>query len=183
MRVIAGKAKGKPLLCLEGDQTRPSSDYFRELLFDCLQFQIQDTEWLDLFAGTGAISVEAISRGVRSSVLVEKDPGAARIIQSNLMTTGVFPQARMLTESVETALLRLASEGRAFDFIFMDPPYNHGFEDLVLSTLPLSLLKEDGRLIIESDAKTVFSEAALKGWQIYKEKKTRRTKMTFLRRA
>jgi len=182
MRVIAGKAKGKPLLCQEGDATRPSSDYFRELLFDCLQFQIADTDWLDLFAGTGAISIEAISRGAKSAVLVEKDPKAARVIQSNLMTTGSFGQSRMLTEGVETAIVKLAQEGKRFDFIFMDPPYNNGFEDLVLSTLPLSLLKEDGKLIIESDANTAFSADALKGWEIYKEKKTRRTKMTFLRR-
>ncbi len=177
MRVIAGKAKGRSLFSREGDATRPTADYCKEQLFDCLAFSIPGSSFLDLFSGSGAIAIEALSRGAERAVLVEKDPEALKIIRANLQKTGLEAEASVVADTVENALVRLQNEGKSFDFIFMDPPYRRGFEELVISLHPERLLKEDGVFIIESARETEFG---FPGWQLIKTKGNKTTRFSFL---
>lgn len=176
MRVISGKAKGRTLLTREGEATRPTADYFKEVLFDCLQFDIPGSRFLDLFSGSGAIAIEALSRGAEEAVLVEQNGEALACIDQNLKSTGLAAQARVLRIPVEKALLDLEARGELFDFIFMDPPYEKGFEDAVFALCPGKLLAEDGIMIVESAAVTQYQPV---GWTLYKEKKNKKTKLSF----
>ncbi len=177
MRVIAGRAKGRVLVSREGEQTRPTGDYCKELLFNCIAFSLPGASFLDLFSGSGAIAIEALSRGAKEAVLVEKDPEALGCIRANLEKTGLAGEARVLAMEVEKALEKLRAEGKHFDFIFMDPPYRKGFEEKILSLGIGGLLKEDGVLIIESAFETEFSHP---GFREIKRKGNRTTRFTFL---
>ena len=178
MRVIAGSAKGRKLAAPEGMATRPTTDRFKEMLFDVLQFEIVGTRFLDLFSGSGAIGIEALSRGAREAVLVEQDAQALRCIRQNLEHTRLTADARVMAADVLTAIDTLAAEGRRFDLIFLDPPYEKGWEQRVADKLRDSgLLADGGRLVIESAACTPIEPD---GWRIVKEKLQKVTKFTFL---
>lgn len=176
MRVISGKAKGRNLLTREGELTRPTADYFKEVLFDCLQFDIPGSRFLDLFSGSGAIAIEALSRGAAEAVLVEADREALAFIRKNLETTGLTSSARVLAATVENAVPALSAAGEKFDFIFMDPPYEKGFEQAVFALHPEKLLSPGGSLVVESAAVTELEPA---GWTLYKEKKNKKTRLSF----
>lgn len=128
MRVIAGKVKGKKLATLTGSATRPTSDRVREALFSILYSQIGSLEGksvLDLFAGSGAISIEALSRGAKHAWMVEKSRSAAKIIEKNLISCQFSDHADIVVTEVSQALKSLMSTG-PFDLIFLDPPYRQG---------------------------------------------------------
>ena len=122
MRVIAGKARSLRLKTIEGMDTRPTTDRIKETLFNMLQPYLADCRFLDLFAGSGAIGIEALSRGAACCVFVESSPKAAGCIRDNLRFTHLDGQARVMTEDVLTAIRQLDGE-KPFDCIFMDPPY------------------------------------------------------------
>src|SRR5438270_6300845 len=127
MRVIAGKYRSRPLRSLRGMNLRPTADRLRETLFDVLTAgnpdALQGTVWLDLFAGTGAVGIEAISRGAGTVYFVEKSAKAAELIRQNLQSFRVDEGFRVLQQDVKRALRGLAEEGVTADFIFLDPPY------------------------------------------------------------
>ncbi len=157
MRVIAGKARSLRLKTVEGENTRPTTDRIKETLFNMLQPQLADSTFLDLFAGSGGIGIEALSRGAKRAVFVEKDRGALRCIRDNLQFTRLKEQAEVLEMDVFQALQRLEGQP-AFDCIFMDPPYNQGLERRVLEVLAGSGLADAHTLIIaEADEKTDFT--------------------------
>lgn len=124
MRVIAGSAKGVRLGAVPAG-VRPVSDRAREGMFSSLGDAVSGAGVLDLFAGTGALAIEALSRGAGSAVLVERDRGAAAAIRANLERTGFSEQARLAVSTVE-GFLGAGVPGRAFDLVFMDPPYDLG---------------------------------------------------------
>lgn len=178
MRIISGSARGRKLEAPEGMGTRPTADRFREMLFDTLQFRVRDACFLDLFSGSGAAALEALSRGAASAVLVERDPKALACIQKNIDNTGFRGQCRVLAEDVQTAVSRLGREQAAFDLIFMDPPYERGWEEQTAAWIrEAGILKENGLLIVESSSRTGIN---LPGWTVVKEKIQRVTKFTFL---
>jgi 16S rRNA (guanine(966)-N(2))-methyltransferase RsmD len=127
MRVIAGKYRGRPLRYLRGMDIRPTSDRLRETLFNVLTAgnpaALEGTVWLDLFAGTGAVGIEALSRGARQAFFVENSPPAAKLIQRNLQSLGIAEGFRILTEDLLRMLWRLQREHVAADVVFLDPPY------------------------------------------------------------
>ena len=140
MRVIAGSARRLRLITLEGLETRPTGDKIKETLFNILQFGLPDTEFLDLFSGSGAIAIEALSRGAARAVLVENNRRAAECIRTNLETTHFTDKAELMLCDVMTAIRRLEDQHRVFDFIYMDPPFRKDLERAVLERLALPLL-------------------------------------------
>lgn len=125
MRVIGGFAKGRTLLSFKGLQIRPTSDKVRESIFNILAGVPITYRVLDLFAGTGAMGIEAISRGVKDVVFVESDIKAVRIIKKNLVKCGFSTKARILRMDCLEAIRYLAHKGSRFDLVFFDPPYDY----------------------------------------------------------
>ena len=124
VRVIAGTAKGHKLDVPRGLTVRPTPDRAKEALFNIIGGRIVDSCFLDLYAGSGAIGIEALSRGAHEVVFVEKRPNVARIIERNLVRTGFEEDARIVLADAAQALEMMGRESRVFDLIFADPPYN-----------------------------------------------------------
>ena len=123
MRVITGSARGRKLLEPEGMAVRPTTDMVKEAMFNIIQFDIEGRRVLDLFAGTGALSLEALSRGAREAVLVDMDRAACAAIRKNMETTRLGEKCRLIARDYHAAIDALAAEGTAFDVVFIDPPY------------------------------------------------------------
>ena len=120
MRVIAGSARRLLLKTVEGMETRPTTARIKETLFNMLQNDLYGARFLDLFAGSGAIGIEALSRGAKEAVFVDKGDGQISCIRDNLKTTHLEERARVMSADVTEAIRKLDREGKAFDFIFMD---------------------------------------------------------------
>lgn len=127
MRIIAGQYRSRKLAAVPGVATRPTSDRLRETLFNVLGPRIADSVFLDLYAGTGAVGIEAISRGARQAYFVESDKKAARVIRENLQSLQIEDGAELQEREVLQALRLLDSQAVACEFIYLDPPYElHG---------------------------------------------------------
>jgi len=152
MRVIAGSLGGRPLRSPRGRATRPTSDRVREALFSMLG-DVHASEVLDLFAGTGALGIEALSRGARSAVFVESDTSAAGVLKANLAALALTrPRAELRRMDAARALRDASSRKEKYDLVFIDPPYAQarawGPE---LSALLPALLAPEARVVVESD--------------------------------
>lgn len=179
MRVIAGTAKGHNLQTIEGLATRPTTDRIKETLFNIIAFDLPEASFLDLFSGSGAIGIEALSRGAAEAVFVENAAECQKVIQANLMHTKLQGRARLLQTDVLFALDRLAAEGKKFDIIFMDPPYEAGLYTSVLERIAENgLLKAEGYLIAEGSSQIALTIP--KGMKILREKVYKTTTLTFL---
>lgn len=182
MRVIAGSARRTPLKTPEGMNTRPTTDRIKETLFNMLQYDLADCRFLDLFAGSGAIGIEALSRGAAEAVFVERHPEAAAIIRENLQAARLDGQAVVMNCDVLTALQRLEGKGR-FDFVFMDPPYDHQWERQVLEALRTSsLIDKQSTLIIEASLETDFGYLPSLGYVAEKQKRYKTNQHVFVYR-
>lgn len=150
MRVIAGKYRSRRLKGPGKMPLRPTSDRLRETLFNVLGPSVQDSLFLDLFAGTGAIGIEAISRGARETIFIESHPAGARLVRENLESLGIRGGVDVIEADVVKGLKNLASRRLVADFIFLDPPYE-GEEHLrVLEFLDNShLIAPYGLVIVE----------------------------------
>jgi|SRR5215813_11983379 len=163
MRIIAGTFRSRPLRPLKKLRIRPTSDMLRETLFNILGPGVRAARFLDLFAGTGAVGIEALSRGASDIVWVENDRGAAQLIRENLALLGIDQSARLLPVDALNAIARLESErGAPFDFIFLDPPYaNEADYHAVLCRLEKSSLLADSSVLIAEHRKTFALPATL----------------------
>ncbi len=179
MRVIAGKCRSLPLKTIDGLDTRPTTDRTKETLFNVLQPWIPGGTFLDLFSGSGAIGIEALSRGARKAVFVELSRKAAACITDNLAFTRLEEDAVLMQESVQAALGKL----EAFDCIFMDPPSEKGLEKEVLVYLSDSgLLQGGGVVVVEASLQTGMDYAEELGFVIVKEKRYKTNKHVFLQK-
>ena len=153
MRVIAGKYKSRRLVAPPGAATRPTSDRLRETLFNVVAPGVPDSMWLDLFAGSGAIGIEALSRGARSVSFVESSSAAARIIRKNLHTLEIEEGFEVIEREAATALRMLDVQAVTYDFCFLDPPYRKmGDYEQILGFLSQShLLGPTSQVIAEHD--------------------------------
>jgi 16S rRNA (guanine966-N2)-methyltransferase len=152
MRIVGGEARGRTLLSVPGDATRPTADRVRQSLFDLLGQRCDGLAVLDLYSGTGALALEALSRGAASAVLVEQSREAAKVIEENLATLRYADRARVLKDDVTRALGALALRGERFDLIFSDPPYALRAAQSTLEQLARhGLLAPGGRLVLERD--------------------------------
>jgi 16S rRNA (guanine966-N2)-methyltransferase len=124
MRIISGIYRGLRLKTLKGGNLRPTSDQLRETLFDVLGPQVEGSSFLDAYAGSGAVGLEALSRGAREVVFIEHHRAAAELIRSNLAVLKIHDGFHLISCQVLTGFERLAEEGSRFDFVFLDPPYN-----------------------------------------------------------
>lgn len=149
MRVIAGKYKSRKLVAPAGFDTRPTSDRLRETLFNIVAASITDSVWLDLFAGTGAIGIEALSRGARMAYFVESSKRAARTIRDNLSALQIDDGWEVIEREAATGLRMLDSQAIACDFCYLDPPYRKmGDYEQVLGFLSQSRLVGGQSLVI-----------------------------------
>ena len=143
MRVITGLARGRRLDTLPGEATRPTSEKVKESLFSAIQFDIEGRRVLDLFAGSGQLGIEALSRGASGCVFVDKNTEAVKIIRQNLQHTGLSASAQVLGTD---ALSYLTRPGDRFDLVFLDPPY--AAELLVPALNKVAPLVNDGGIIV-----------------------------------
>ncbi len=145
MRVITGSARGRRLKTPENDAIRPTTDNVKEAVFNILQFDVEGRRVLDLFAGTGQLGIECLSRGAASAVFVDRDQAALQIVRENLKTCGLNGTL------VNTDALSYLKGGGTFDLIFIDPPYDSGLYDEVLRTVnQVDKLSEGGIIIVEA---------------------------------
>lgn len=146
MRVVAGAAKGRRLRAPPGRALRPTADRVKEALFSIVQsrFDLVDAALLDLFAGTGALGIEGLSRGARYAVFVERDHAARRVLDANLTACGLAARARVLPLAVQRAITELAGRGERFGGVLMDPPYGQGLVEPVLVQIGAAGVVEPG---------------------------------------
>ena len=182
MRVIAGKARRLLLKTLPGDTTRPTTDKIKETLFNVMQGDVPGSAFLDLFAGSGAIGIEALSRGAERAVFVESDRRACTCIRDNLEHTHLSEDAAVMCSDALRALRMLEGKG-TFDIIFMDPPYDRGLERTVLEYLAGSdLAGEDTLIVVEASDRTDFSYLDALGYAIVKTREYKTNRHLFMRR-
>ena len=182
MRVIAGTARSMPLKTIRGMDTRPTTDKIKETLFNILQTDVCGCRFLDLFSGSGAIAIEALSRGAAHAVLVEQNGKAAECIRENLIFTRTADRAEVYRCDVLTALRRLEGQ-KPFDIIFMDPPYHQELEHQVLASLADSSLADEYTVIVvEASLETDFSWLEGLGYHAYKSKKYKTNQHVFLQK-
>jgi 16S rRNA (guanine(966)-N(2))-methyltransferase RsmD len=159
MRVIAGKYRGRSLRPLRGMDIRPTSDRLRETLFNVLTAgnpqALEGTVWLDLFAGTGAVGIEALSRGAKQAYFVETSAPAAKLIEQNLQSLGVADGYKILKDDLAGVLWRLQREHFAADVVFLDPPYKlkHSYEETLTVLADSSLVWAMTLVIAEHEKK------------------------------
>lgn len=154
MRVITGSARGMTLQTLEGDNVRPTTDKVKEAVFSAIQFEIEGRRVLDLFAGSGQLGIEALSRGAESCTFVDSDKNAVRVVKSNLEKTKLGFKA---TVAQTDSLAFLGMSDKVFDIAFVDPPYATGILQKVLAKLA-PRIAEGGIVICEHPFKEEMPE-------------------------
>ncbi len=182
MRVIAGKARRMSLITPKGSDVRPTTDRIKETLFNMIQNEIEGSRFLDLFAGSGGIGIEALSRGASGCTFIEKDKEASLCIRKNLETTHFTDVSNVYQADVMSALSTLV-RGSKFDIVFMDPPYDQGLERSVLSILGRSdIIDEDTLVICEAGINTDMSFTSDLGFEITRIKDYKNNKHVFMKR-
>lgn len=148
LRIIGGEAKGKKLNALKGKTIRPTADRVKEALFNILREKIAEAEVLDLFAGAGSLGIEALSRGAKRAVFVDKGAACTGIIRKNLAHLDFHNRAEIYREEVSSTIRRLTKQRREFDLVFIDPPYGSDLAEKTLENLAASHLVEEGGIVI-----------------------------------
>lgn len=182
MRVISGSSKGKRLFSAPGLSLRPTSDRVRESIFDILQGQIEGRRVLDLFAGTGAMGIEALSRGASGAVFIENHRGSLEALRRNLRACRFEARSAVLDREVEAGLRVLEERGEAFEIVFLDPPYDKGLARRTVERISQSAVLKPGALIVaeHSLAEEVEEIFPLERADL---RKYGRTRISFLRKA
>ena len=182
--MISGSARSLKLISPKGDNTRPTTDKIKETLFNILNFQLYDTYFLDLFAGSGAIGIEALSRGAKYCVFVESDKSAISCIQKNILNTKFTDKSEIFTNDIKYSLKKISNKFKqSFDIVFMDPPYNKGLEKEVLEYLKaLELISDTTLIIIEMAIENDINWIIDIGFEIIREKNYKSNKHIFIRR-
>lgn len=181
MRVIAGTARSLPLKAPKGMDTRPTTDRIKETLFNMIQNDVPGAAFIDMFSGSGAIGIEAISRGAKKCYFLENDKEASECIRDNLKFTKFEDKSVLLTQDVFLALHSIYE--KEIDVIFMDPPYRHSYEERALRILKdMKYVTEDTLIIVEAALDTTFDYLEEIGYDVIKEKCYKTNKHVFLRK-
>ena len=154
MRIIAGEMRSRKLKAPEGMDTRPTADRVKEALFSILSSGIYGARVLDLYGGSGALALEAISRGADSAVVCDLSAKACAVIQENIGTLGCGEKVKLLRMKDTAALSALQKKNDAFDLIFLDPPYRMSTVPICQMIVEYNLLKPDGTIIVEHGRET-----------------------------
>lgn len=183
MRIISGEARGRTLFAPPGDQTRPTSDKIRGSLFNILGMNVPDAQVADLFGGTGALSLEALSRGAKHAVIVESGRQAFEVIRrnaKNVLKDEMDSRAKIMKMDYRSAIAQLA--GYRFDLVFLDPPYRmtEAYADAIDRLDAIDALHDDTIIVAERrhDAAVEFPQ----GYEIYDTRNYGETSIDFVRR-
>ncbi len=180
MRIISGISKGRKLVTPRGRSLRPTSDRVKESVFNILRGAIEGKLVLDLFAGTGNLGIEALSRGARKVVFVEKGRHALGLIQRNLEQFGWKERSEILPIDANRAIGILQQRGRIFDVIFMDPPYEKGLiEKTLLKLSARPVYHRDSFVVIEHHRREALPPL-LRGWNLTRQRQMGDTVISFL---
>ena len=167
IRIITGEAKGKKLLTLEGDATRPTSDRIKGAMFSSLQFDIENRRVLDLFAGSGQLGLEAMSRGAECVTFVDSAREAMEIVKENARRTGYFDRSHFSVSDWRN-YIRKASGRERFDLVFIDPPYSMECCADAAERLAAAELIIPGALLVLESGTEVIDPASLQGFELIK---------------
>ena len=148
MRIISGNLKGKKIRSIKGTKTRPTSDRIRESIFNILTFDVENACVLDLFAGTGAFAIEALSRGAKSAVLIDISKSAVFVIRENIKSCNLGDRTKVIKWDATKNLTCIEQQNPPFNIVFTDPPYEKSFLKPTLLNLHLSCCMKEGCLII-----------------------------------
>jgi 16S rRNA (guanine(966)-N(2))-methyltransferase RsmD len=180
MRIISGTSKGRKLVTPRSQSLRPTSDRVKESIFNILQDEIVGKVVLDLFAGTGNLGIEALSRGAKKTIFVEKGRQALRLIQRNLTQFGLEERSEILPKDANRAIGILKQKGESFDLILMDPPYEKGLIQRTLMKLnSYPIYHKDSILVIEHDRREPLS-TVMDGWNLIRQRRIGDTLISFL---
>ena len=180
MRVVAGSARGRLLAAPPGLGTRPTTDRVREAVFNALHSigVLEGATVLDCFAGSGALGIEALSRGAARATFVDSDPAARRAIEQNLVTIGAVERGSVLAQSADHVLAKFAASGDRFDIVMVDPPYRfEGWGSLLAAVA--DVLNHDGVAVVESDRAVAVEPDG--GLAVTRSKRYGGTVVTFIR--
>ena len=178
MRIISGTRRGHKLVSFEGEKIRPTTDRVKESVFNLIQEFIPGSKVLDLFAGSGSLGFEAMSRGAESCVFVDKDIDSVNVVKQNAQSLK-FPDGIKILHVSHDEFLKNSKE--CFDIIFLDPPYNKGFIEPVLSDISKNMrISEEGIVVLESDDSDMHGE--VEGLSILKQRKYGRSYITVYQR-
>ncbi|NLJ89898.1 MAG: 16S rRNA (guanine(966)-N(2))-methyltransferase RsmD [Clostridiales bacterium] len=181
MRVIAGTAKSIKLDTISGDKTRPTTDRTKETLYNMIQYDVPDCIFLDLFCGSGAIGIEALSRGAKQAFFIENNKDAITVTKTNLKKTKLDDRAIVIKSDARSSIGELERYNTKFDIIFMDPPYNKSLEeDILLALEDSSLIHDKTIIIVEASKETEFEYLDKTSLHVYKEKKYKTSKHVFI---
>jgi 16S rRNA (guanine(966)-N(2))-methyltransferase RsmD len=179
MKIVAGKNRGNKLKSLKGLSIRPTSQKVREALFDILGISIEGTYFLDLFAGTGAIGIEALSRGAQKVIFIEKEIKCIKIIKENLKKTKNNQNSLVFKIDFLSGIKLLAKKNYLLDFIFLDPPYNMGLVNIsLLEISKLPILKKNSVVIVQNYKKEKVEEN-INNLKLYDQRKYGESYLSF----
>ncbi len=183
MRIVTGKAKGKRLATLEGNDTRPTSERVKEAIFSSIQFEIEGRRVLDLFAGSGQMGLEAMSRGASHATFIDANAAAMAIVKENATRTGFFADCHYLISDYRS-YLRKTKGKEPFDLIFIDPPYDLAAAGDALSRIVEAGCAADGCLVVcEAGNENIFAgrDNLLRVFEVVKDARYSISHVTILR--
>ncbi|MDF2590943.1 MAG: methyltransferase [Clostridia bacterium] len=179
MRVISGEFRGRKLEQIEGIEIRPTSDRVKESLFNILGTRLIDCAFLDLFAGTGGIGIEAYSRGAARVVFIDESANSIKILKKNLDKLNISDKVEVFNTDYINAINKLSNENKKFDVIFIDPPYLKGFEKNALVHISESgMLTDNGIIVVEHDLTDKMPEISGK-LKLTRQNKYSKTMLSF----
>ena len=180
MRVISGKARGTKLFSLDGEKTRPTLDRVKESVFNIIQNEINESVFLDLFSGSGAISIEAASRGAKKVIACDKSKDAVRIIKRNIEKTHMEEKISVYNDDYQECLKKI--KNTKFNLIYLDPPYktDYAFKAIRL-ILELNIIDNNSIIIVETDDEEILNKIEKENIQIIDKRKYGRALITFIK--
>ncbi len=180
MRIISGTSRGRKLVTPRNQSLRPTSDRVKESIFNILQEKMAGGVVLDLFAGTGNLGIEALSRGAKKAIFVEKERQALRLIQRNLTQFGLEERSEIVPRDVNRAIGILKRRGECFDLILMDPPYERGLIRKTLMELNSKQIYHKGSILVIEHNRREPLPQILDGWNLIRQRRMGDTVISFL---
>jgi 16S rRNA (guanine966-N2)-methyltransferase len=180
MRIIAGKYRGRRLHVPKGLDVRPTADRIKEAVFSILTPRLQGADVMDIFAGAGALGLEALSRGARRCVFVDSDPRSIETVRRNAETVGVLDAVRIIRADVARGPSPLSDLEGGFDLIFLDPPYGTGLAAQALALVDRAGLAAENALAVVEHARTEDLAGTPAGWTVQDVRTYGRTRISFL---
>ena len=181
LRIIGGELKGRKLYTIPGTLIRPTSDRLRESIFNILSYLVKEAVVLELFAGTGALGIEALSRGAKSAVFIENNKTALSVVERNILSCAVDNRSQIIRWNIAKNLNCIRSIGSTFDLIFMDPPYNKGMiKPTLLNLHDSGSLENNACIVIEHNYLEPIPETC-KHFELTDQRKYGKKLISFMR--